>query len=728
MKSCAPNTELSPSTQLRKVIFGSFHNTLRKGPIMKKTTPAIKSTEASIMRLLSAFLLAVFTAASLAADVVYVTSRPQPRGNGPNGDGTYFDYDLGNDTTAKSTAPGVPPRSGSRYFSNSFSNSTPDYGITITPTLGLAGGVYQVDHTYSSGAGNVSSNIVLSVTNVAGCTLSFMNNIDKFQSPYGEAPTWQFLGYLTNDPGSATPAFTFYYQSGQVSAADDQRLEIDCFRFTYLEPCLAVPVPTVIGPLSTNSSQVVVAGVTNTATKVTVYQATGTNMVAIGSKTSGITNGVNQVTVSGLVKTAKVAATQTVAGQEGCVPTTGVVVGGGNARVRVAFSIKETSSTGPVGEPGEMSNANMHFLGATNVLSGYAPEGGPVLTPSTSWQTVTLKRGFESVGDSANAAGTCGSSKGYGGNDTVRIQVYAYRTLHGVSIYSTNAAESSIVTSNHAFAVNWTWNEVAGAQGYRLLRDVNSAGYYESVNVTNNSYTDANTTAWTADTTVTPNTTQTDSSIQWYPDSNLYPDALPGDWGILEAIAFAIDDLTDTGPYDLYIDNLKNGTTVFQTFEGAVADTTDYCFRPPDFSGTTSGGLLMPPDIGQVSNGAADTGTKSFHVQFQWNGTNAESWLRLATYSPAGSPIPGGNPMVNLSDPISIRVLLLPVGTIPAPPSRPTLSVKQFGPDVVLNWANAHNLQTSVKVTGTYTNVPGVILGPYTNNFPEPQRFFRLAN
>ncbi len=84
--------------------------------------------------------------------------------------------------------------------------------------------------------------------------------------------------------------------------------------------------------------------------------------------------------------------------------------------------------------------------------------------------------------------------------------------------------------------------------------------------------------------------------------------------------------------------------------------------------------------------------------------------------------------MVNLNDPISIRFLLLPPGITLVPPARPTLRVHQFGPDVVLNWTDAHNLQTAVNVTGTYTNVPGVTLGPYTNTFPEPQRFFRLAD
>ncbi len=84
--------------------------------------------------------------------------------------------------------------------------------------------------------------------------------------------------------------------------------------------------------------------------------------------------------------------------------------------------------------------------------------------------------------------------------------------------------------------------------------------------------------------------------------------------------------------------------------------------------------------------------------------------------------------MVNLNDPISIRFLLLPAGLTPVSPTQPTLLVNQYGSRVVLSWTGSHNLQTSVNVGGTYTNVPGVITGPYTNNFTEAQRFFRLAN
>ena len=39
----------------------------------------------------------------------------------------------------------------------------------------------------------------------------------------------------------------------------------------------------------------------------------------------------------------------------------------------------------------------------------------------------------------------------------------------GNIVYSATPAQSSVVTSNDVFVVNWTWDAVAGAEGYRLL-------------------------------------------------------------------------------------------------------------------------------------------------------------------------------------------------------------------------------------------------------------------
>ena len=505
------------------------------------------------------------------------------------------------------------------------------------------------------------------------------------------------------------------------------------------DPCLSTTGVIPLGPVSSNSNQVTVSGVSASATSVKVYQNSGpsSSLVMIGNKTTGITAGDNSVTVSGLTKAARVVATQTVAGQESCLPaaSSGILVGGGaNPSVRLALSIRETSSTGPVGDPGDSTSGNIHFLGATTASSG-APIDALVVYPSNGWQTISFHRGTnEVIGDSANTAGSLVSAAGYNANDIVSLQVYAYRTLaNGVTIYSTTTAQSADVTSNDVFSVSWTWDSVSGAQGYRVLRSVNGAGYNEYQDLALNNLADANA-GWNAGSTVTPNTSQPGRSVQWNPAvSNT--NNLPGTWGILEALSFAIHNLDDTGPYDLYVDNLQNGATVFQGFELAPAGSTDYGFRQPSFSGTTSGGLLTTPNLGEVSNAAADTGTKSFHVRFQFNGTNSTKWLRLTTSGV-------NNPQVNLDEPISLRMLLLPVNTaLPSPPAAPTLSASQVDGKMVLNWTGGHRLLTSTDVAGAYTNVPqvlnatawtnitlGAYLSPWTNNYTESNRFFRLRD
>ena len=109
-------------------------------------------------------------------------------------------------------------------------------------------------------------------------------------------------------------------------------------------------------------------------------------------------------------------------------------------------------------------------------------------------------------------------------------------------------------------------------------------------------------------------------------------------------------------------------------------------------------------------------------VRFQWNGTNDTAWLRLTTSGV-------GNPQVNLADPISFRLLLLPVGASPVPPPAPSLSIKLINGEAVLDWTGAHTLQEADVVTGPFTAVPGpVILGPYTNTPAGNGKFFRLAN
>ncbi|HNQ73457.1 MAG TPA: hypothetical protein PKN95_07625 [Verrucomicrobiota bacterium] len=677
------------------------------------------------------------------ADVVYITSRPNPTGTGPQNDGTYIEYIIPfGDYGAKGTAPGRPATGGTttRCYIGGAIIDDPNAGADLMPVLGTPGGTYEISYNFNSLAGNTSTDVVFSVS-ADYATLSFTET-DKFQRKFGSpANVWQHMGYLTNDVNSSTPVIKFRYQSGRITASDGNRMIFDAWRFTLVEPCLAVPVATVIGPAGASSAQVTVAGIDASATSIRVYQDSGNGLVQVGEKTTDISAGNNAVPVSGLVKGARVVATQTVNGQEGCLPeaNTGLLVGGGaNPTVRIALSIRETTSEGPIGDPGISSSGNIHFLGATD-MSGGAPINAPIVYPSNDWQTVTFDRGsLATVGDATGLVASTTSESGYNPTDIVDLQVFAYRTLpNGLVIYSETPAQSATVTSNDVFAVNWAWDAVAGADGYRLLRSYWGAGFFEYVDVTGNQYHDANN-AWIYDPeaadAVLLKTAQSGPSIQWNPSAS-NTNNLPGNWGILEAIAFTVDDPGDTGPFNLYIDNLKNGDTTFQTFETAPAGSTDYGFRVPRFSGSTSANLIDAPNIGAVSSQAADTGTKSFRVSFQWVGNKSTAWLRLTTSGV-------NNPQVNLNEPISFRLLMQPVGaTPPPPPAAPTLSVVKTDAGVVLNWEGGHRLQSATAASGPYVTVPqtispnvwtnitsGAFLSPWTNNFSEPVRFFRLAD
>ncbi len=514
---------------------------------------------------LTLFALMVISG-QMSADTVYVTARPTPSGTGANSDGQYFELvaPLG-DSGAASAVCDAPARSGCRAYLFPTDLTDTNQGVAVYPALAVSGGVYLIEHTCTSLAGNVSTNVILSVSCTNG-ELS-VQNTDRFQSRYGSAPhSWQRIGFLTNNPASARPWVLFKYQSGHVNETTRNRLLFDCFKFTLFDPCMTVPPPRVLGPLAAGQSTVLIAEITN-ATAVIVYQDSGAGMVKIGEKTSGVADGENLVTVSNLVKGARVYATQTADGRESCVQACGLAVGGGNSRLRLAFSIREnTSLTGPIGHDGGIFSPCLFFLGCSNVLSGAAPGyPGAVLAPSRYWQTITLQRGLSTLSPT---------------NPTV------------------------------------AWNFGGCTRG------------------------------------------QTE---------------LAGDFGVFEGIAMAIDDLTDTGPYEVYIDEIRNGSTAVQDFEGAVVGATDYHFWRPGFSPTTRQNLSVAPDESVVVDNTADSGVKSLRVRFQFADTSVSRWVRLVNYTNSAIP----NPQVDLNQSISLRVLLLPPGAEPVQPADYSLVLNQ---------------------------------------------------
>jgi hypothetical protein len=577
--------------------------------------------------------LAMLGVASADADIVYITgcvsncASTTVCGNGVNSDVNpnsgflvFNDNAYSSYTSAKATGSGVadkPTTPGSRYFSNSFSNSTPDLGVTLSPALGTPGAVYRIDHTYSSTAGNCSADVVLGATNTSGCTLSFTNT-DKFQSRFGAAPnSWSTLGYLTNDPGSANPQITFYFVGGTVSAGSNNRLEMDCFKFVLFQPCLTVAPPSITGPLATNGTTVRVTGVLTNATRVTVYQDSGGGMLNIGSLTIAAppAPATVSVPVAGLVHAAHVAATQTVGGQESCLPTAGTFVGAGpNSSLRIALSIRGNPNlSGPVGSTGGGTNSNVYFLGASTILAGACPEDAPTFYPSNGWQTVTFQRGPDSLNP-------------------------------------------------------------------------------------------------------------TNPTVLWNNGNSGTPD-LQGNFGALDGIALACEG--DPGNFDIYVDDLSNGTNgVFEDFESAPVGGT-VGFSQPSLSGTTSGFLLGAPNSTVIANNTSSSGARCTRVQWQFLDGATNKWLRLAHSGNSGV----SNPQVDLNEPISFRLLLLPPGAPVPPPIRPgTLSISPAGTNVVLQWTGSYPLQRAANISGPYTDVPGITNAPYSPAASGDAQYFRLRS
>jgi hypothetical protein len=146
--------------------------------------------------------------------------------------------------------------------------------------------------------------------------------------------------------------------------------------------------------------------------------------------------------------------------------------------------------------------------------------------------------------------------------------------------------------------------------------------------------------------------------------SGAYGDSfLNNDFVILDAIAFAIEDLNSSGPYVVYLDNFINGTTLIQDFESATNGQNAVTINLPNFSTTTTPYLLSPtpgaisPNISVVTNLNASGGDKSLLLSWQFKDTSAQDWFR-ATFQGSGTP----NPIVDLRQPIYFDILMLPAG------------------------------------------------------------------
>jgi hypothetical protein len=92
------------------------------------------------------------------------------------------------------------------------------------------------------------------------------------------------------------------------------------------------------------------------------------------------------------------------------------------------------------------------------------------------------------------------------------LKVYPYKLINGIKIFSASAVAQEIddegITDTENYRVDWSWDAVTGADGYRLLKSNSdlSWDYDHYVDVGTNSYSDVDPDDWTVGDTVTPTT------------------------------------------------------------------------------------------------------------------------------------------------------------------------------------------------------------------------------
>ncbi|HOX58737.1 MAG TPA: PA14 domain-containing protein [Candidatus Paceibacterota bacterium] len=147
---------------------------------------------------------------------------------------------------------------------------------------------------------------------------------------------------------------------------------------------------------------------------------------------------------------------------------------------------------------------------------------------------------------------------------------------------------------------------------------------------------------------------QTDPCRAWLGNLD-YDETHP--FAVLESIAIGIDgaDL-DSGPYDIYIDSIVQGTNILADFEGYDNGTPNVNFANANATATPpSGYFLSSPMSAAISQNEAYLGTNSLRVQWQFVDNANIRWARLLM-----NKAPLIYPQVSTTQAVTMSVLVLP--------------------------------------------------------------------
>ena len=122
----------------------------------------------------------------------------------------------------------------------------------------------------------------------------------------------------------------------------------------------------------------------------------------------------------------------------------------------------------------------------------------------------------------------------------------------------------------------------------------------------------------------------------------------------LAGLLFTIDS-DNSGPYDIYVDEIKNGNTVIENFEGYSIGSTNAFSAPKTATAPNPGSTyLAEPNSSVISQNNVFEGTNALRIQWQWSDNSNVRWAHiLATNSNKCYP------QLDTSKPITVRYLVL---------------------------------------------------------------------
>jgi PA14 domain/Bacterial Ig domain len=173
----------------------------------------------------------------------------------------------------------------------------------------------------------------------------------------------------------------------------------------------------------------------------------------------------------------------------------------------------------------------------------------------------------------------------------------------------------------------------------------------------------------------------TDPAWMWNNTPGVY--TLPNSGTVTNiSIWFTEADASETGPYTVYLDNLRNGDTLLHGWESDAVGASAFMQAPGYGQGVGTTSLDDAPNQSLCVSSNAAVGANCQRLDWQWAnpGPNAVRGMGISPLS-----------IFDLSKPISVDVLVLPAGA-----TKPALQLSQPANKILSN-----SIPTSVSVTAT---------------------------